>query len=213
MRERKIRWLQVVVHLAALLPLALLAWDYWHGLFIIDPIKEITTRTGKTALILLLLSLAVTPVSMLTGLRQLPRARRTLGLYAFMYASLHFLTFVGLDYEFAPDLIGEAIFYQRYVVVGFAAGVILLLLTITSIRGWKRRLGRNWRRLHYLTYLVGVLAVVHFLWLVKDVREPLRYGALLVVLLIMRIPVVGRALLRVQRRFQVKGENESSGLI
>ena len=213
MRARKIRWLQVVVHLAALLPLALLAWDYWHGLFIIDPIKEITTRTGKTALILLLLSLAATPVSMLIGLRQLSRARRPLGLYAFMYAALHFLTFVGLDYEFAPDLIGEAIFHQRYVVVGFAAGVILLLLTITSTRAWKRRLGRNWRRLHYLTYLAGVLVIVHFLWLVKDIREPLRYGALLVVLLILRIPVVGRTLLGVQRRLQVKGENESSGLI
>jgi sulfoxide reductase heme-binding subunit YedZ len=193
MRKLKARWLQILTHVAALLPLAWLLWDYWQGLFIIDPVREITTRTGKTALILLILSLACTPIHTIFGVKQVLRVRRALGLYAFMYASLHFLTFVGLDYGFDFDLIGQAILGQRYVLAGFAAGPLLLLLAITSTRGWQKRLGKNWKRLHRLVYLTGVLAIVHFMWLVKDIREPLRYGAVVVLLLIVRIPVIRKA--------------------
>jgi sulfoxide reductase heme-binding subunit YedZ len=193
MRKLKARWLHILTHVGALLPLAWLLWDYWQGLFIIDPVREITTRTGKTALILLILSLACTPIHTIFGVKQVLRVRRALGLYAFMYASLHFLTFVGLDYGFDFDLIGQAILGQRYVLAGFAAGLLLLLLAITSTRGWQKRLGKNWKRLHRLVYLTGVLAIVHFMWLVKDIREPLRYGAVVVLLLIVRIPVIRKA--------------------
>ena len=95
MRKLKRRWLQIVTHVAGLLPLAWLVWDYWQGSFIIDPVKQITSRTGKTALILLILSLACTPVHVVFGFKQVLRLRRPLGLYAFLYAGLHFLTFVG----------------------------------------------------------------------------------------------------------------------
>jgi sulfoxide reductase heme-binding subunit YedZ len=194
MRKLKADWLRILVHVAALLPLAWLIWAYWQGLFLIDPVKEITTRTGRMALILLILSLACTPAYTISGFKRVLRLRRPLGLYAFLYAGLHFLTFVGLDYGFDLDLLGQAIFNQRYVLVGFAAGLLLLLLAITSTRGWQKRLGKNWKRLHRLAYLAGILAIVHFMWLVKDIREPLRYGVVLALLLIVRIPVVRRAL-------------------
>jgi len=120
--------------------------------------------------------------------------RRPLGLYAFIYASLHFATFVWLDYGFDLDLLIEAVFAQRYVVVGFAAGLILLALAITSPRSVQKRLGKNWKLLHRLAYLAGILAIVHFAWLVKDIRVPLRYGAVLALLLVLRIPRVRKTL-------------------
>jgi sulfoxide reductase heme-binding subunit YedZ len=193
-RKLQTHWLQVLTHVAALLPLTRLLWDYGQGLFIIDPVKQMTSRTGKTALILLILSLACTPAYTIFGLRRVRRLRRPLGLYAFMYAGLHFLTFVGLDYGFDLDLIGQDILDQRYVLVGFAAGLLLLLLAITSTRGWQKRLGKNWKRLHRLVYLAAILAIVHFMWLVKDIREPLRYAAVVALLLVVRIPVVRKAL-------------------
>ena len=192
----KPRWLKMLVHAGALLPLAWLAWQYGQGLFLVDPVREITTFTGRGALILLVLTLACTPVNTLFGFKQVARARRALGLYAFLYASLHFATFVWLDYGFDLELLVEAVFAQRYVVVGFATGLILLALALTSTRGWQKRLGKNWKRLHRLIYLAGLLAVVHFAWLVKDIRVPLQYGAVLALLLALRIPRVRKALSR-----------------
>ncbi len=202
-RKLKTRWLQILTHVAALLPLALLAWDYWQGR-LIDPVQEITTRTGRTALILLILSLACTPLNIILGFKQIMRVRRALGLYAFMYAGLHFLTFVGLDYGFDFDLLGQGILDQRYVLVGFAAGLLLLLLAIISTQGWQKRLRKNWKRLHRLVYLAGVLAIVHFVWLAKDNREPLRYGAVVALLLIVRIPAVKRAISNARHRLKTR---------
>ena len=122
--------------------------------------------------------------------------RRTLGLYTFLYVGLHFATFVWLDYGLDLGLLQQAIFEQRYVLAGFAAGLVLLALAVTSTRGWQRRLGKNWKRLHRLIYLASVLAVVHFAWLVKDLREPLRYGLVVALLLVLRIPSVRKALSR-----------------
>ena len=195
-------WLPLLVHVGALLPLALLIRDYSQDAFIIDPVKEITTRTARAALVLLLLSLACSPLNTLFGFRQALRVRRALGLYAFMYAGLHFLTFVGLDYAFEFSLIGPAIIDQRFVLVGFAAFLLLIALAITSTRGWQRRLGKSWKRLHRFVYLAAILVVVHFLWAVKDAREPLRYAAVLAVLLAMRLPWVRRAAGRVRHRLR-----------
>jgi len=209
MRKLKADWLQILVHVAALLPLAWLVWDYWQGLFIVDPVQEITTRTGRAALILLILSLACTPIHTIFGFKQVLRLRRPLGLYAFMYAGLHFLTFVGLDYGFDLDLIALDVLDQRYVLVGFASGLFLLLLAMTSTRGWQKRLGKNWKRLHRLAYLAGILAIVHFMWLVKDIREPLRNGAVVTLLLIVRIPIVRRAVGNVRYRLRTRSTREA----
>lgn len=186
-------WLQILVHVAALVPLAWIIWQYTQGLFLIDPVREITTLTGRTALVLLMLSLACTPLNTLLGFKQALRVRRPLGMYAFLYASLHFATFVWLDYGLDLQLLGQAIFEQRYVIVGFAAGLLMLVLAITSTRGWQVRMGKNWKRLHRLVYLTGTLAVIHFAWLVKDIRVPMGYGAILAGLLVLRLPPLRRA--------------------
>ena len=204
MRRLKARWLHILTHVGALLPLAWLLWNYWQGQFIIDPVKEITTRTGKTALILLILSLACTPMNTIFGFKQALRVRRPLGLYAFMYAGLHFLIFVGLDYGFDLALIRQDIVNQRYVLVGFAAGLLLLPLAITSTQGWQKRLGKNWKRLHRLVYLTSILVIVHFVWLTKDIREPLRYGAVVALLLIVRIPAIKRAISNARYQFKAR---------
>ena len=198
----KARWLKLLVHAGALLPLAWIAWQYTRGLFLVDPVREITSLTGRIALILLVLTLACTPVNTVFGFKQVLRVRRALGLYAFLYASLHFATFVWLDYGFDLEFLVEAVFAQRYVVVGFVTGLILLALALTSTRGWQRRLGKNWKRLHRLVYLAGTLAVVHFAWLVKDIRVPLQYGAVLGVLLILRLPRVRNVMSRARHWLQ-----------
>jgi sulfoxide reductase heme-binding subunit YedZ len=203
-RKFNVHWLQVVVHAGALVPLARIVWAYWQGLFVVDPVAEITAITGRTAIILLFLSLACTPIITVLGYKPVSRVRRALGLYSFLYVGLHFLTFVGLDYSLDLSLIGRAIFDQRYVVAGFASGVILSALAITSTRGWKKHLRKNWKRLHRLVYLAGILAVIHFLWLVKDIREPLRYAAVLALLLLLRIPRVRQAISHVRRRLKTR---------
>jgi sulfoxide reductase heme-binding subunit YedZ len=194
------RWLQILVHVAALLPLVLLLWQYWQGLFLVDPVREITTRTGKTALILLVLSLAVTPIYTVSGFKPVLRVRRALGLYSFLYVSLHFLTFIGLDYQFDLSLIGGAIFDQRFVLAGFVTGLLLVPLALTSTKGFQKRLGRHWKLVHRLVFLAVILDLVHYAWLVKDIREPLRYAAVVALLLVLRIPRVRTAVSQLRHR-------------
>jgi sulfoxide reductase heme-binding subunit YedZ len=195
METLKRNWLRLLTHLGSLIPLTWLLWDYFNNQLTVNPIQDITFRTGKAALILLVLSLACTPLNTLLGWRQLLPLRKPLGLYAFMYVSLHFLIFVGLDYGFDLELLYEAIFEKRYALVGFAAFLILLPLAITSTQGWMQRLGKNWKRLHRWVYLAGVLAVVHYVWLVKaDVREPLVYGGIVGLLLLLRLPALRKSI-------------------
>lgn len=197
-------WLRLVVHVGSLLPLAWLVWAFTQDLFLVDPVREITTLTGKTAIILLILSLACTPLITLSGWKPVGRVRRALGLYAFLYAGLHFLTFVGLDYGFDPELIWGAIFEQRYIIAGFSAGLILLALTLTSTRGWQKRLRKNWKRLHRLVYLAGILVAVHVMWLSKDITEPLRYVAVIALLLALRLPPVRKTISHARQRLVVR---------
>lgn len=194
MHKFKRHWLQILVHITALLPLAILVWDFTQGGLTANPIQEIQLRTGRYALVLLVLTLACTPISTMFDLKQVLELRRPLGLYAFLYASLHFLNFVGLDFGFNFDLIKEGILEKRFALVGLAAFLCLLPLAVTSTRGWMRRLGRNWHRLHWLIYPAALLAVLHFTLQVKaDYRSPLLYGAVVVLLLVIRLPVLRKA--------------------
>lgn len=186
--------LQVLVHLAGLFPLAWLLFDFFTDNLTVNPIQAATLRTGKYALIFLILSLACTPLNTVFHFRQALKVRRALGLYAFFYAGIHLLIFIGVDYGFDPSLLREAIFEKRFVLVGFSAFLILLPLAITSTRGWMKRLGKNWLRLHRLVYLAALLVIVHYVWLVKsDIRVPLMYGVAVSILLILRIPVIRRS--------------------
>lgn len=182
-------WLKLVVWAASLAPLAVLVWDAFHGGLGAEPIEEVTHRTGKTALVLLLASLAVTPVRRVTGWNPVVRVRRLVGLFAFFYAVLHFSIYL-VDQELVPAYVVEDVVERPYVTAGFVALLLLVPLAATSTRGMIRRLGKRWQPLHRLVYLSAILAVVHFLWLVKkDLREPLVYGAVLLVLLALRLPL------------------------
>ena len=197
LEKRKLHWLQILAHVGALIPLAVLIWAAMTGGLTINPIQDITFRTGKAALWLLVLSLAVTPLHVVTGYRPVLKIRRALGLYAFGYASLHFLIFVGLDYGFSWALLKGAIFEKRYALVGFAALLILLPLALTSTKGWMARLGKRWKKLHQAVYVAGILAAIHYIWVVKaDVREPLMFSAAIGILLLIRVPAVRKRIVR-----------------
>jgi sulfoxide reductase heme-binding subunit YedZ len=193
MRAPDPRLLRLAVHAAGLLPFALLVADARLGRLSADPLQEITFRTGKFALIFLVASLSVTPLGTVFGWRWLAPHRRTLGLYAFFYATLHFLTFSWLDYNLDLGLLAAEISEKPYVFVGLAAFSILLALALTSTKGSQKRLGRRWKQLHAWVYVAALLVVVHYTWLVKaDRRQPLLWGALIVLLLALRRPAVRR---------------------
>ena len=172
--------------------LAPLAWLVYRAVFVglsANPIDDITDHTGQWALRLLLVSLAVTPIRRLTGWNGVIQWRRLLGLFAFFYVCLHLSTYLVLDQFFDPTSILADIAKRRYITVGFAGFCILLALATTSTTGWIRRLGRRWQRLHRFVYLAAVCGVIHLLWSVKgdDLREPAAYGAVLALLMGIRM--------------------------
>ena len=180
-----------LVFIACLTPLAWLTCGAlgWFGASLgPDPVKELEHECGKTALNLLLLTLAVTPVRELTSQPQLLRLRRMLGLFAFFYVVLHFTIYLVLDLELNFATLGADIAKRPYITIGFSALLLLIPLAATSTNGMMRRLGRRWQTLHRLVYLIAVLGVWHFYWQVKrDVREPLLYAGMLAILLGYRV--------------------------
>jgi len=196
--------LQIAAHVAAWIPLLWLLWDFWQGNLGPDVIREATLRTGKAALILLIASLACTPINILFKYKPVLKLRRPLGLYSFMYASIHFAIFIGVDYFFDLELIKDALFEKRYALVGLTTGLILLALALTSTVGWQRRLKKNWKRLHRIVYLAGVLAVVHFIWLVKQgVLEPWIWAGVVAVLLLLRYKPIKQRMLKLSRSSEI----------
>ncbi len=189
--SRKILLLKIAVHALCLWPLLrlLLGFKGWFGLDLTaNPIERITLVTGGAALLILVWSLAVTPIRRLSGWNDAVKFRRLLGLYAFFYALLHFATYLALDKQFAWGEIGRDLTRRRFIIAGLSAFVMLVPLAFTSTRGWIRRLGRNWTRLHWLAYPALIAALIHFIWKVKviDLR-PLAYGAAVALLLGFRI--------------------------
>jgi sulfoxide reductase heme-binding subunit YedZ len=180
-----------LVFMACLVPLVWLACGAfgWLGATLgVDPVKELEHECGKTALNLLLLTLAVTPVRELTGQPQLLRLRRMLGLFAFFYVVLHFTIYLVLDLELNFATLGTDIAKRPYITIGFTGLLLLIPLAVTSTNGMMRRLGRRWQSLHRLVYVIALLGVWHFYWQVKrDVREPLIYAGMLGILLGYRV--------------------------
>ena len=180
-----------LVFIACLAPLAWLICGAlgWFGVSLgPDPVKELEHECGKTALNLLLLTLAVTPVRELTSQPQLLRLRRMLGLFVFFYVVLHFTIYLVLDLELNFATLGADIAKRPYITIGFTSLLLLIPLAVTSTNGMMRRLGRRWQTLHRLVYLIAVLGVWHFYWQVKrDVREPLLYAGMLAILLGYRV--------------------------
>jgi len=183
-----LRWVvKPLVFLACLVPFLLLLRGVLDGDLGANPLERVTDVTGQWGLRFLLLTLAITPLRRLTGWTWLLRFRRMLGLFVFFYITLHFLTWVWLDQELSWGNILADIVKRPYVTVGFSAWLLLLPLAATSTRGMMRRLGRKWQRLHRAVYAIGVLAILHYIWLVKaDLLEPLIYAAVLILLLVVR---------------------------
>jgi len=197
-------WLWLLTHVLSLALVAPLVWDWWTDNLSPNPITDFTLATGSAAIVTLLASLAVTPVNTITGWRAVVGLRKTLGLYAFSYATLHFLVFVGLDYGFSLKyILADGLPTKQYVVVGFLALLILLPLAITSTKGWQKRLGRTWKKLHRWVYAAGILAVVHYLWVGKVIfGKPVVYTIILALLLTARIPVVRSRLVQFRNRLR-----------
>jgi sulfoxide reductase heme-binding subunit YedZ len=185
----KLPVLKTVVFAACLIPLVVLAGQALTNNLGANPIDEITDHTGIWTLRLLLITLAVTPIRRLTGWNRLIRLRRMLGLVAFFYGSLHFLTYIWLDQFFVVEDIIADVRDRPFITVGFTSFVLLIPLAATSTSGMIKRLGGKWwQRLHRLVYAIAMGGVVHYLWLVKaDTRQPLLYGAILAALLGFRL--------------------------
>jgi len=174
------RLARVTLFTVCLLPFTWLVWLAVNEQLGSNPVEELLYLSGDWAL-------RVTPLRKLTGWTVLLRFRRMLGLFAFFYVSSHFLVYFLLDLGLDFAFIVEDILERPYITVGFTALLLLIPLAATSTKGMMRRLGRNWKKLHKLVYLTGVLGVVHYIWLVKaDLLEPLIYASILLLLFAIR---------------------------
>ena len=188
-RRPPLPWLKPGLFAGALIPLVVLVWRAAHGTLGADAIAIGLNQLGYLALAFLIASLACTPLKILTGWTWPIRIRRMLGLFAFSYASLHFLTYVGIDQQLDWPVLWGDVTQRKFMIVGFLAFLCLAPLAWTSTDASVRRLGfKRWKSLHRLAYVAGVLAVVHFTWRVKsDVRVPMTWAAILAALFLIRI--------------------------
>ena len=189
--KRTIVALKIVLWLAALAPGAWLVAGIFRGWLGANPIERLTHVTGMTTLVLLLVTLSMTPARRITGWNPLIRLRRPLGLFAFFYALCHFSIWFVFDMVLNVSWMLEDIAERPFITVGMAALLILIPLAVTSTRGWIRRLGKRWTALHRGIYVAAALGVVHFYWGMKaDTRLPIVLGACLAILLALRVPAV-----------------------
>jgi sulfoxide reductase heme-binding subunit YedZ len=194
--------LQIAVHIYAWSGLILLISDAFMGNLSPNPIQDLEQRTGRHALILLVLSLLCTPINTLFKWSEPLKRRRALGLYAFMYAVIHVIIFADLDYGLAWSRLIQEVVQKPRLIAGMIAFVLLIPLAITSFDIWKKRLGKNWKRLHQVVYLIAPLVVLHYLWSKKgdilslqgEILKPMLYGLIIAIFLIMRIPSVRKVL-------------------
>jgi methionine sulfoxide reductase heme-binding subunit len=186
--KQQIIYIKALVWLLALLPLIRLIWLGFHEDLGANPIEFVEHSTGTWALVFLLVTLSMTPIRLLTGKLWQIQLRRLLGLFMFFYACLHIVTYVWLDFAFIWQDITKDVIKHPRILVGFAAFVLAIPLAATSNSYMIKRLKTNWKKLHKAVYLIGILAVIHYLLLVKkDVTEPLYYAAVLAILLGVRI--------------------------
>jgi sulfoxide reductase heme-binding subunit YedZ len=188
-RRPPLPWLKPGLFAGALIPLVLIVWRAAHGTLGADAIAVGLNQLGYLALVFLMASLACTPLKILTGWTWPIRVRRMLGLFAFFYASLHLLTYVGIDQQLDWPVLWGDVTQRKFMIVGFLAFLCLAPLAWTSTNAAVRRMGFDrWKSLHRLAYVAGVLAVVHFIWRVKsDVRVPVTWAAILGALFLIRI--------------------------
>lgn len=195
MKQEDARFVKAIIFVNSLVPVALLAWDAARGNLGANPLEYATRTTGMLTLIFLMMSLAVTPLRKITGWNWLGMNRRVLGLYAFFYGALHFLTYIWFDRFFnLKSTLGDVV-QRPFIAIGFASFLIMIPLALTSTNSMVKRLGgRRWNRLHKAVYLAAILGATHYWMLVKsDIRLPVTFALVLALLLGYRIFAANRA--------------------
>jgi sulfoxide reductase heme-binding subunit YedZ len=196
------------MHIYAWSGIAFLLFDFFTGNLSANPIQDLERRTGRHAITLLVLLLLCTPINTLFKWSEPLKRRRALGLYTFMYAAIHVIIFADLDYGLAWSRLIREVVENPRLIVGMLAFTLLIPLAITSFDIWKKRLGKNWKRLHQVIYFIGPLVVLHYLWSKKgdilslqgEIFKPLIYGLIIAIFLIMRIPPVRKVIASLSTR-------------
>ncbi len=194
--------------------IVILLFKFFTDSFSANPIQDLERATGRHAITLLVLSLACTPINTVFKWSEPLKRRRALGLYALLYAAIHFIIYLDLDYGLMWNQIIPDVIQKPRLLVGFLAILLMIPLGITSFDIWKKRLGKNWKRLHLLVYLIAPLAVLHYLWSKKgdilslqgEVFKPALYGLVVLIFLILRIPAIRKAFASFSLRKRIPSE-------
>ena len=183
-----IKYFKPSIFILSTIPFLIIIYKIFFNKLGPEPVKEITHFTGEWTLIFICLTLAMSPLKKLTNLNFWVKGRRMLGLFVFFYASLHLLTYVGIDYRFSWQPIIDDVLKKKYIFVGFAAWLLLIPLTLTSSQKMMLLLKQNWKKLHRLIYVIAILGSLHFIWLSKTIYfKPLIYFVIITILLFLRV--------------------------
>ena len=187
LRQINQKYLKIVIFTLSLVPIFFIIYKIITNQLGPEPIKDITHHTGKWTLYFIVITLAMTPLKKITKLNIWITYKRMFGLFIFFYASVHLMTYVGLDYRFDLASIGDDIIQKKYIFIGFSAWLLLIPLAITSNKRMIKILKKKWKKLHRLIYLISLFGVIHYLWLVKrDLTEPLIFLVVILILLVFR---------------------------
>jgi len=206
-------WRNILVHVIAVLPLALTAYEYFTGTLPIVLDRHLIIRFGAAGLAFIVAAFAITPIVTLTGKAQLATMRRSLGVYGFCYIALHLLAYAWLSNYFDWALILRDLGERRAMGIGLLAFALLVPLALTSTNGWQKRLGKRWKTLHRLIYFAVPLSILHYFLLERDIKDwVFVYAALVVILFVMRLPAIRRAVTRIRHRPSVTAsESKNTG--
>lgn len=208
--------LQIAMHIYAWSVIVILLFKFFTDDFSANPIQDLERATGRHAITLLVLALACTPINTIFKWSEPLKRRRALGLYALLYATIHFIIYLNLDYGLMWSQIVPDILQKPRLIVGFLAFLLMIPLGITSFDIWKKRLGKNWKRLHMVIYIIAPLAVLHYLWSKKgdilslqgEVFKPAMYGLVVLIFLILRIPAVRKFFASFSLRKRIPSEEQ-----
>ena len=188
-----IKYFKPFVFIVCLWPLGIIILDIYYNNLGAEPVKKIMNHFGEWTLIFICLTLSMSPLKRITNLSFLIKFRRMLGLFVFFYATIHLLTYVGLDYRFDWEPIINDVLKKKYIFIGFSAWLLLIPLAATSSQKMIRILRHNWKNLHRLVYVIAIFGSLHYIWLSKTIFfKPLIYTAIIVVLLALRIKIKKR---------------------
>ena len=185
-----IKYFKPFVFILCLLPLGIIILDIYYNNLGAEPVKKIMNHFGEWTLIFICLTLTMSPLKRITNLGFWIKFRRMLGLFVFFYATIHLLTYVGLDYRFDWEPIINDVLKKKYIFIGFSAWLLLIPLAITSSQKMMKSLKHNWKKLHKLVYVIAIFGSLHYIWLSKSIFfKPLIFMIIILVLLALRIKI------------------------